>query len=127
MGLKSLFTNIPQGINAGAKALEKSKDMNILSRVSSLTLYLNNFSFNGKHFLQKKRSSMSNKSSYSYADIFVDGFETNHIYPRISNHTLAYFRLVDDIFMINISIRFHCKHSLKSINFLGTTVFKNNQ
>ena len=29
----------------------------------------------------------------------MDEFESN-TYPRISNHTLAYFRFVDDIFMI---------------------------
>ena len=59
--------------------------------------------------------------------------------------TLAYFRFADDIFMIWIgskesllaffneintmheSIKFDCKYSLGSINFLDTTVFKNSQ
>ena len=68
-----------------------------------------------------------------------------HIYPRISNDTLAYFRFVDDIFMtwigskesllaffneintVHESIKFDCKYSLESINFLDTAVFKNNQ
>ena len=88
---------------------------------------------------------MGSKSSCRYADIYRDEFETKHIYPRISNDTLAYFRVVDDIFMIWIgskesllaffneinteheSINFDCKYSLESINFLDTTVFKNNQ
>ena len=66
-------------------------------------------------------------------------FETKHIYPHISNHTLAYFQFLDDTFMIWIglkesllaffkeintiheSIKFDCKYSLKSINFLDTT------
>ena len=62
-----------------------------------------------------------------------------------SNHTLAYFRFVDEISIIWIgskesfltffkeintlhgSIKFDCKYSLKNISFLNTTVFKNNQ
>ena len=90
----------------------------------------------------KKGSSMGSKSSCRCADIFMDEFERKHIYPRISNDTLAYFRFVNDIFMIRIgskesllaffneintvheSIKFDCKYSLESINFLDTTVFK---
>ena len=69
MDVKSLFTNIPhaEGINTVAKALEKLKNITISKRVIlkllPLTLYLNNFEFNGKHFLQKKGSSMSSKRS----------------------------------------------------------------
>ena len=88
---------------------------------------------------------MGSKSSYRYADIFMDEFATKHIYPRNSNDILAYFRFADDIFMIWIgskesllaffneintvheSIKFDCKYLLESINFLDTTVFKNNQ
>ena len=151
MDVKSLFTNIPhsEGINAVARALEKLENSNVSNRVIikllSLTLYLNNFEFNGKQFLQKKGSSMGSKSSCRYADIFMDDFETKQIYPRTSNQSLAYFRFVDDIFMVWIgseesllvffkeintvheNIKFDCKYSYKSIDFLDATVFKNNQ
>ena len=43
---------------------------------------------------------MGSKSSCHYADNFMDEFEIKYIYPRILNHTMAYFRFVDDIFMI---------------------------
>ena len=149
MDVKSLFTQIlhREGINAVARALEKIKDSKVSNRVIikflSLTLYLNNFEFNGKHFLQKKGSSMGSKSSCRYADIFMDDFETKHIYPRISGKHLAYYRFVDDIFLIwngtkedlisffkeintiHDSIKFDCNYSNKQINFLDTTVFKN--
>ena len=141
MDVKSLFTNIPrvEGINAVAKAPEKIKDVNISSRdiikFLSLTLYFNNFEFSRKHFLQMKVSSMGSKSSWSYVDIFMNEFETKHIYPRISNLTLTYFRFVNDSLLtffkeintVHESIKFDCKYSLKSTNFLDTTVFKNNQ
>ena len=82
MDVKSLFTQIPhtEGINAVARTIENAKNTNISNRVIlkllSLTLHLNNFEFNGKHYLQKKGSSMGSKSSCRYADIFMDDFET---------------------------------------------------
>ena len=149
MDVKSLFTQIPhsEGINAVARALEKLKNSQVSNRVIikflSLTLHLNNFEFNGKHYLQKKGSSMGSKSSCRYADVFMDDFETKFIYPRIQNKHAAYYRFVDDIFMIwtgteaellsffkeintvHNSIKFDCNYSKKDINFLDTTVFKN--
>ena len=149
MDVKSLFTQIPhnEGINAVARTLERLEKSNVSNRVIlkllSLTLHLNNFEFNGKHFLQKKGSSMGSKSSCRYADIFMDDFETRYIYPRISDKYLAYYRFVDDIFMlwtgtkadllaffkeintVHESIKFDCKFSYTSINFLDTTVYKN--
>ena len=151
MDVKSLFTQIPhtEGINAVARAIENAKNTKISNRVIlkllSLTLHLNNFEFNGKHYLQKKGSSMGSKSSCRYADIFMDDFETKYIYPRISGKHLAYYRFVDDIFMVwndskenlitffkdintvHESIKFDCVYSHQKINFLDTTVFKNAQ
>ena len=149
MDVKSLFTQIPhsEGINAVARALEKLENSNVSNRVIlkflSLTLYLNNFEFNGKNFLQKKGSSMGSKSSCRYADIFMDDFESKYIYPRISGKYLAYYRFVDDIFMlwtgtkdnllsffkeintVHENIKFDCKFSYSQVDFLDTTVYKN--
>ena len=151
MEVKSLFTNIPntEGINAVAKALENQTDLKIPTRVIikflHLTLTLNNFSFNGRNILQKKGSSMGSKSSCRYADIFMDDFENKHIYPRTLNQALAYYRFVDDIFMLwtefeaklkaffeqinktHSTIKFDYKYSYESIEFLDTLVFKNNR
>ena len=151
MDVKSLFTNIPHrdGINAVARALSKIQNSDIPNRVIikflSLTLHLNNFEFNGKHYLQKKGSSMGSKSSCHYADVFMDDFETRYIYPRILGKNKGYFRFVDDIFMIwtgskaellaffeeinsvHESIKFDCNYSEESVNFLDTTVFKNDR
>jgi hypothetical protein len=115
----------------------------VIIKFLSLTLHLNNFEFNGKHYLQKKGSSMGSKSSCRYADVFMDDFETRFIYPRIHNKHIAYYRFVDDVFMIwtgteqellsffkeintvHDSIKFDCNYSKENINFLDTTVFKN--
>lgn len=149
MDVKSLFTQIPhnEGINAVAKALEKldnpTASNRVIIKLLSLTLHLNNFEFNGKHYLQKKGSSMGSKSSCRYADVFMDDFETKFIYPSILNKYKAYYRFVDDIFMIwtgteaellsffteinkvHDSIKFDCNYSKDNVNFLDTTVFKN--
>ena len=106
MDVKSLFTNIPNtvGINAVAKALENQTDLKIPIRVIikflHLTLTLNNFSFNGRNILQKKGSSMGSRSSCRYADVFMDDFENKYNYPQTLNQALAYYRFVDDIFML---------------------------
>ena len=151
MDVKSLFTQIPhtEGTNAVAGAIENAKNTNISNRVIlkllSLTLHLNNFEFNGKHYLQKKGSSMGSKSSCRYADIFMDDFETKYIYPRISGKHLAYYRFVDDIFMVwndskenlitffkdintvHESIKFDCVYSHQKINFRYLPQYTPNQ
>ena len=149
MDVRSLFTQIPhnEGISAVARALERLKESKVSNRVIikflSLTLYLNNFEFNDKHYVQKKGSSMGSKSSCKYADIFMDNFEKRYIYPRIIDKYLAYYRFVDDIFIVwtgteeelleffdeinkvHDNIKFDSNYSKNSINFLDTTVFKN--
>ena len=88
---------------------------------------------------------MGSKSSCHYADVFMDDFEIKHIYPRTLNQALAYYRFVDDIFMLwteseakfktffeqinktHSTIKFDYKYSYESIEFLDTLVFKNNR
>ena len=88
---------------------------------------------------------MGSKSSCRYADVFMDDFETKFIYPRIRNKYLAYYRFVDDIFMIwtgteaellsffkeintvHNSIKFDCNYPKEKVNPLDTTLFRNEQ
>ena len=149
MDVGSLFTNIPhnEGINTVARALERRNNPTIPSRVIikflSHVLNLNNFSFNDRHFLQKKGCAMGSKCSGSYADIFMGDFESTHIYPRISEKHRCYTRYKDDIFLIwtdgeeslknfveeinlvHPSIKFDVKYSRKRVNFLDTYVYLN--
>ena len=73
----------------------------------------------------------------------MDNFERRYIYPRIIDKYLAYYRFVDDIFIVwtgteeellaffdeinkvHDHIKFDSNYSKNSINFLDTTVFKN--
>ena len=36
----------------------------------------------------------------AYANIFMDQFEKQHIYPYIKNKSILYLQCIDDIFMI---------------------------
>ena len=146
MDVASLYTNIPhaEGINAAAHALEKRQSPTISTRVLlkflSLILYLNNFTFNDQNYLQVKGCAMGSKCSSSYADVFMGKFETDKIFPKIDRKHLCYVRFRDDIFMIwtagenslkefiqeinkeHPSIKFDCKYSRSSVNFLDTTL-----
>ena len=146
--MKSLFTNIPhaEGINAVAKALEKLKDITISNRVILKLLHFTLTILNSMVNIFFKR-----KDPQWVVKIHADlrTFSWMNLKQNTSIHafqtTLAYFRFVDNIFMIWIgskesllaffneinttheSIKFDCKYSLESINFLDTIVFKNNQ
>ena len=146
MDVSSLYTNIPhrEGINAAAQALEGRATPSISTRVIikflSLVLFLNNFLFNDRHFLQKKGCAMGAKCSGSYADIFMGKFERERIYPKINYKHQCYVRFKDDIFLIwtageealkqfiqeinqcHDSIKFEVKYSRTKINFLDVLI-----
>ena len=78
----------------------------------------------------------------AYANIFMDQFEKQHIYPYIKNKSILYLRYIDDIFMIWIwtkqellifleklnskhkTIKFEHKISHSNISFLDTLIHK---
>ena len=106
MDVKSLFTNIPntEGINAVAKALENQMDLKIPTRVVikflHLTLILNNFSFNGRTYSKRKDPLWGAKVHVIRQTSSHGWFWKQTHYPRTLNQALAYYRFVDDIFML---------------------------
>ena len=60
---------------------------------------LNNFVFNGEHYLQIKGCAMGTKCAPT-ANLFMDNFETNKIYPTTKQKAKLYLRFIDDIFML---------------------------
>ena len=106
MDVSALYTNIPndEGILAVKNTLTNNKVSNILINVIltflSMILTLNNFVFNGKHYLQTKGCAMGTKCAPNYANLFMGVFEQNHIYNRIKNKSMLYLRFIDDIFFI---------------------------
>ena len=147
MDVRSLYTNIPhtEGINAVKSFMNRhratGKVINIVTTLLTLILTLNNFIFNGFHYLQKMGCAMGTKCAPNYANIFMGDFEEKYIYPFIGQHNNLYLRFIDDIFIIwtgskkkfeifindlnhrHGTIKFDFEISQKEINFLDTTVF----
>ena len=149
LDVKSLYTNIPhdEGILAVEKALTGKFPNTFIQAIKDmllLVLSLNNFSFNGEHFLQILGCAMGTICAPPYANTFMGEFEHVHIYPLIRNLNDLYLRFIDDIFLIwtgtttefeafitrlnelHPSIKFDYEISRKETNFLDTTVYIDN-
>ena len=147
MDVRSLYSNIKHhdGISALKKCLDnrisKEPPTEVLITLMNHILTLNNFNFNGRHFLQIKGCAMGTVAAPSYATIYMGNFEETHIYPDIDNDCPFYARYIDDIFLIytggekkldeflkNIntkhdSIKFDYEKSTQSVAFLDTLIY----
>lgn len=153
MDVTSLYTNIPnhEGKRAIRTALESANQprSSTITRVSTssileilgLVLERNNFSFNGEHFLQVGGTAMGTRVAPTYANLYMDWFETKHIYTYPLQPTM-FGRYIDDIFLlwdhgresldaflthinsIHPTIKFSAEISAESVSFLDTQVVK---
>ncbi|XP_078583735.1 uncharacterized protein LOC144866254 [Branchiostoma floridae x Branchiostoma japonicum] len=144
LDVSSLYTNIPteEGIQACREALQKNPSdvpteaiCDLLDRI----LNLNNFEFNGGHYIQVQGTAMGTRVAPSYANIFMGKFEEQHVYTR-NLKPLIWWRYIDDIFAIwthseedfhsfirdlntaHPTIKFTVETSTTSINFLDVTI-----
>jgi len=143
----SLYTNIPndEGILACKKILDKFRPSsdppsNIsIKHLLEHVLYMNNFDFNDKHYLQVGGTAMGTKVAPSFANIFMAQFEETHVY-NYHTQPLIWLRYIDDIFMVwdqgkdslddfldhlnscHSTIKFTSEISTEKIHFLDTTV-----
>ena len=147
MDVRSLYTNIPnqEGIQAVRETLNNSPSRiptRVITTFLTLILTLNNFIFNGVHYLQNKGSAMGTKCAPPYANIFMGVFEERHIYPKILHKTRLYLRYIDDIIFIwkgtekelkkfleeinlqHPTIKFDHKYSRSNIEFLDLMIYK---
>ena len=143
----SLYTNIPndEGIRACKDLLTKLRtdgttpsNTNII-RLLEHVLYMNNFDFNNKHYLQVGGTAMGTRVAPSFANIFMAYFEEQWVYTY-PTQPLVWLRYIDDIFMIwnnnkdsldkflthlnecHHSIKFTTEVSPEKVNFLDTTI-----
>ena len=147
LDVSSLYTNIPnnEGLEAASNFLNRhradaERPSNLhLVHMLNMVLTMNNFDFNGEHFLQIGGTAMGTRVAPSFANCFMGEFErlhvrTHHIKP------LLWLRYIDDIFAIfdhdettvqgfindlnscHPSIKFTAELSNTSVNFLDTTV-----
>ena len=145
MDVTSLYTNIPndEGMQAIRRFLSRAGKtvlIPVITKFLWLILTLNNFVFNGMHYLQTNGVSMGTKCAPEYANIFMANFEETYIYPRINGKCPLYLRYIDDIFLIwqgslqelqdlikeinsvHNTIKFEVNFSRSEVHFLDTTV-----
>ena len=145
LDVSSLYTNIPhnEGINACDHYLRTSSHnttpTGTLCDLIRMILTMNNFSFNGDHYLQIHGTAMGTKMAPSFANLFLGYFEANALKNApFQPHT--WLRYIDDIFMIwtegldnlkifidylnNIhpNIKFTSSHSSTNVPFLDVDV-----
>ena len=147
LDVSSLYTNIPnnEGIHAAHKLLRQHRTFddkpstNHLIEALEMVLSLNNFEFNGHHYIQVGGTAMGTKVAPSFANIFMGDFENKFIYTHPIK-PLLWLRYIDDIFAIfnededtvkqfvsdintcHHSIKFTSEISRTHIHFLDTTV-----
>ena len=106
LDVKSLYTNIPnhKGIEAVKSASNSVSQKPIATKVIIkflfLILTLNNFVFNGIHYLQKIGSAMGTICAPNDTSIFMGKFEKTYIYPYTNQFSNFYSRFIHDIFFI---------------------------
>uniref|UniRef100_A0A803J8T0 Reverse transcriptase domain-containing protein n=1 Tax=Xenopus tropicalis TaxID=8364 RepID=A0A803J8T0_XENTR len=106
MDVKSLYTIIPHdmGIGATRRALltdtSSRTPTEFLLQLLELTLTRNFFRFENSFFLQIAGTAMGSALAPSYANLFMLQYESEYIAPLMGDSILAYFRYIDDLFMI---------------------------
>jgi hypothetical protein len=145
--VSSLYTNIPndEGVRAAARSMLKHKpeyaDIRTVIKLLKEVLTKNNFSFNGKDYLQVGGTAMGTKLAPSYANIFMGDLEEN-LLLNAEKEPYLWLRFIDDIFVIwthgldellkfekyinefHPTIKFTMEHSTESLVFLDTKVKK---
>lgn len=106
LDVTSLYTNIPHsdGIEAVICAYNdcdanKPVSASTLATLLKLILELNNFEFDGTHYVQVSGTSMGTRIGPNYANIFM-GLLENKFLANCEYKPFYYKRFIDDIFLI---------------------------
>ena len=147
MDVSSMYTNIDNvtGLSAVRKAFHRNPDPDRpdeqILELLEICLSRNDFDFNGKTYLQTSGTAMGKRFAPSYANLFMAEWE-REVLPLCPLNPLFYGRFLDDIFMVwtysleefweffeilnnhHPSVKLTANVSQKSIDFLDTTVYK---
>ena len=147
LDVESLYTNIDNhaGLESVKQAFQNNPDLERptpeITRLLSLMLKNNDFSFNNEWYLQVGGTAMGKKFAPNYANIFMAKWESEAL-GKCPKKPQCYFRYLDDIFIVwphsreefteffNILNSHHPNIKLKSniesnsISFLDVTIFK---
>lgn len=108
LDVSALYTNIPkeEGIKAVREMMKQHReslmgDLHPLTIVTLLRMVLemNNFQFNGQHYLQIGGTAMGTRVAPTFANIFMAHFEATHVYTYPLQPVL-WLRFIDNIFLL---------------------------
>ena len=109
LDITNMYANIPvdDTISILERNLKTSKIYSAevvddILKLLKVVLKQNYFTFNGKYYLQTEGLAMGSPLSGLLADVFMNHFERKYIMsnPAYKNKILAYYRYVDDTFML---------------------------
>ena len=107
LDVSSLYTNI--GIDEGltiveeelGKANQSKPTPKTLSCFLEKVLKLNNFTFNGEHYFQVKRTAIGTRVAPNLANVYMERLEDKFVYQtEWANWHIMWVRFTDDIFLI---------------------------
>ena len=123
MDVKGLYPSVPkkEGLDACKQALDNRPNPSIpttdvLSMIR-LVLENNNFSFNGKHYLQVEGTAIGSRLGMNYASTYLGVWE-QQLLEQSSDKPHTYFRYVDDIW----GIWLHGEKTLKKFHDLANSI-----
>ena len=154
LDVSSLYTNIPnkEGLKAVADFLSAHRvkgpnpepTNSSLCKLLEMVLKMNNFNFDGNHYIQVSGTAMGTRVAPTFANIFMSDFEDKHVYSY-HKQPLVWLRFIDDIFFIwedgqesldvflkhlnqvHNSIKFTYETSRERVNFLDTWIQVNKE
>ena len=89
LDVSSLYTNvdIDEGLTIVEEQLEKTNHSRpspkSLSCLLEKVLKLNNFTFNGEHYIQIKGTAMGTKVAPNFANVYMGSLEDNFVYQNL--------------------------------------------
>jgi len=150
--VSSLYTNIDidEGLTIVEEELEKTNHSRpspkTLSCLLEKVLKLDNFTFNGEHYIQIKGTAMGTTVAPNFANVYMGRLEDKFVYQtEWANWLILWVRFIEDIFLTwkgdedsltdfldylnNVvpPIKFTHEISTHSVNFLDTKVLKDEQ
>ena len=147
--MSSLYTNIPipQGIQVVKQFFDRfpipDRPDKFLINLLSITLYKNDFLFNGQYYRQRKGVAMGKQYAPNFANLYMCDWEEKILRSLPGPKPTLWLRYIDDIFGLwegplshlldflevansfDDNIKLTCNSSLLNIQFLDLVIFKN--
>jgi hypothetical protein len=124
-----MYTNIPRKdiINIISNILDNNVE--IQSNICKVIIYIlkivmeqNYFQFDQKYYKQMRGLAMGAPTSAILAEIFIQHLEHKYINPILNTQVIAYYRYIDDMFIIYNKKKTNIEETLKDFNNIQPSI-----